>query len=862
MGENVSAILEGLNSEQKKAVSCVDGPVLIVAGAGSGKTRVLTSRIAYIIAQGCDPSRILSLTFTKKAASEMKERVAQMVGGRNAWKIQMGTFHSVFIRFLRDYADVLGYPKEFTIYDTGDSTSLVKTCIKELQLDDKVYKPKDVLARISSAKNSLVSPAAYRANAKAIENDVRAKKSRLVDIYQMYWEKCRKAGVMDFDDILFEMNILLKSFPDAKKEISARFDYVMVDEYQDTNYAQYLILKALSEGHRNLCVVGDDSQSIYAFRGARVENILGFQRDYPECKTFRLEQNYRSTQVIVDAANSLIEKNENRIPKKCFSEGDKGELIKLMEAYTDKEEAMLVTSDIMSRIQSDGAQYQDFAVLYRTNSQSRALEEQLRRRNIPYMIYSGNSFFDRAEVKDLMAYFKLVVNPRDDESFRRVVNKPARGIGDTSVDALAKAAADHGCPLLEAIYAEDIVNYFGRATAVAKIREFCDLIKKKSKDALGYQVDLGGDSQILKTVPPADAYEVAKAIALESGILAMYRADTSIEGQSRTANVEELLNSVKEYVEERHNSAFEDIQYAAIESGTELPDDFQITDADLPTVTLNDFLENVSLLSAVDVKEEDGEDTNNKVALMTVHSSKGLEFPYVYVVGMEENLFPTGGMLADPREIQEERRLFYVALTRAKIAVSLAFAKTRMRNGKTEANSPSRFIREINRTYIKNPLPDGSAADIDGASVWGARSGFGTSSRSGYGSDNRKPMYGGSFSRGSSAAVTERRTPGQSSGVSRPSSGATRPSSGVSKPSSVISRPIPKVAPKPTVEVDFTPSPVGALRVGQRIQHNRFGYGKIREITGALTDLKAIVDFDEHGEKTLLLKYSKIRIVE
>jgi len=818
MGDNVSAILEGLNSEQKNAVSCVDGPVLIVAGAGSGKTRVLTSRIAYVIAQGCDPSRILSLTFTKKAASEMKERVANMVGGRNAWKIQMGTFHSVFIRFLRDYSDYLGYPKEFTVYDQSDSTSMVKSCIKELQLDDKIYKPKDVLARISSAKNSLVSPSAYRSNPKVLDSDMAAKKPKLGEIYQKYWEKCRQAGVMDFDDILFNMNILLKNFPDAKEEIASRFDYVMVDEYQDTNRAQYLILKQLSEKHRNLCVVGDDSQSIYAFRGARIENILGFRNDYPEAKVFRLEQNYRSTQVIVDAANSLIEKNENRIPKKCFSEGSEGELIRLIEGYTDKEEAVLVTSSIIERIHSSKAQYQDFAILYRTNSQSRQLEEQLRLRNIPYQIFSGNSFFDRMEVKDSMAYFKLVVNPRDDESFKRVINVPVRGIGDTSVAALSKAAAELGCPLSQAIYAPEIDKYFGRTAVIPKIREFCDFILKKSMAASS-----------------TDAYALACQILNESGYSADLKKDLSVEGQSRVANVDELLNSVKSFVEDRHNDDFEEMQIRAYESGNELPENFQITDAELPVVTLGAFLENISLLSAVDVKEEEGEDANNKVALMTVHSSKGLEFPYVFVVGMEENLFPSGGTLISPAEVQEERRLFYVAMTRAKTALTLSFAKSRMRNGKTETNSPSRFVREIGRKYIKNPLPDG-------AEEMGARSaGFST-----YRSSN---MYGGSFSRDSGKAKTEPRKPMQA----KPAASAPV------KPK--ISQPLRPIKPAPAAVVDFLPSPVAEFKIGKRVQHNRFGFGKIVGLSGDAVDLKATVLFDNFGEKILILKYAKMRVV-
>ena len=698
--ENIAAtILEGLNSEQKQAVSCVDGPVLIVAGAGSGKTRVLTSRIAYILAQGCPPDRILALTFTKKAATEMKERIAGMVGEKKARRLYMGTFHSVFIRFLREFASSLGYPESFTIYDTSDSTSAIKACIKELQLDDKVYKPKDVLARISMAKNNLVTPEAYRRNAQAVQNDAAAKKPRICDIYMLYAQKCRQSGVMDFDDILLNMNILFRDNPAALEAISSRFSYIMVDEYQDTNYSQYLILKQLRRPHQNICVVGDDSQSIYAFRGAKIENILNFQKDYPGNRTFRLEQNYRSTRTIVDAANSLIARNSARIPKKCFSEGEEGEKIRLTNAYTEQEEAMLIASSIISRIQSDHAQYCDFAILYRTNSQSRALEEALRKRNLPYVIYSGNSFFERAEVKDMMAYFKLIANPNDDESFRRIVNRPARGIGDTSLAALVAAAHNHGSSLTKVAYAEDLETYGLKPAAIGRIRDFVKMIT----------------THTVRSVTE-DAYSLALSIASESGLYAMYKSDTSIEGQSKTANVEELLDSVKTYIEERHNEDFEEMQAdGTIGEGVEL------SEADLPTVTLSDYLENISLLSAVDMESD--EDSVNRIALMTVHSSKGLEFPYVYIAGLEENLFPSGGSMASEHDIEEERRLFYVAVTRAEKAVDLTFASTRMRNGKHESNPPSRFIREIDSKYIANPLQSAQDGLEESAApaFWGRR---------------------------------------------------------------------------------------------------------------------------------------------
>lgn len=804
MENKISTILEGLNEEQEKAVRCIGGPVLIVAGAGSGKTRVLTSRIAYILGSGCPPERILALTFTKKAANEMKERIAGMVGERPARKLYMGTFHSVFIRFLREFAESLGYRKDFTIYDTGDSISAVRTCLKELQLDEKIYKPKDVLSRISMAKNNLTTAAAYSRNAAAIQNDTAAKKPRIHEIYRLYSQKCLQSNVMDFDDILLNMNILLRDNPEALESVSGRFSYIMVDEYQDTNFSQYLILKKLSANHRNICVVGDDSQSIYAFRGAKIENILNFKKDYPECNVFRLERNYRSTRTIVDAANSLIARNSARIPKKCWSGGEVGDKIKLISAYTEQEEAILVVSEIVSRIHSESAAYKDFAILYRTNSQSRALEEALRRRNLPYRIYSGNSFFDRMEVKDLMAYFKLASNTDDDESFKRIVNKPARGIGNTSLAALSAAAMDKGVTLFRAAFADDLENYGLKAAAVEKIRAFCGQIS-------GFSL----------RIPKDEAGELAVSIAVESGILGLYKSDTSIEGQSKTANIEELINSVKTFVEEKKNEYFEEMLADSAE-------DEEISAGDLPTVTLGDFLENVSLLSAVDM--EDDEDSDNKVTLMTVHSSKGLEFPYVFVVGLEENLFPSGGSLASENEIEEERRLFYVAMTRAEKAVWLSFASTRMRNGKHESNYPSRFIREIDRKYILNPLETQSGEDSEQSGYAGMRQQ--------YRSQESRPVFRTQQPRNAGPVRTE---------VPR-TSGVTP----FRKPAQVV---------KPRADYDFVPSPVMQLAPGQRIEHNRFGYGIIREITGDAAGKKARIAFDEYGEKILMLNYAKIRII-
>lgn len=811
MMDKVKEIFEGLNEEQTKAVNCIEGPELIVAGAGSGKTRVLTSRIAYILASGLDPSRVMALTFTKKAAGEMKERIALMVGDRSARRVVMGTFHSVFIRFLREYADSLGYSERFTISDQSDSVSAVKSCIKELGLDDEAYKPKVVQSRISMVKNNLVTVAAYKSSRELLDADSRTKRPRIVDIYERYQAKLKQAGVMDFDDILLNMNYLLLD-KEALKSIATRFDYIMVDEYQDTNYAQYLILRKLSQGHRNICVVGDDSQSIYAFRGAKIENILNFKKDFPECKIFRLERNYRSTKTIVEAANSLIAHNDARIPKECYAMGENGELIRLIKAYNEQEEALQIVSEIKSKMRSERAMYQDFAILYRTNAQSRALEEQLRRFNIPYMIYSGNSFFDRAEVRDMMAYFKLCVNPFDDESFKRVVNKPARGIGDTTLKSLAALAAERGSALFKA------------GMDVPKVRPFCEMINRLASEVKG-----------------SDAHDLALKIADESGLYAFYKADNSLEGLSRTANVEELINSVASFVEDRKDEADGYTEDRA-EDGTAEP-------AGEPVFTLDDFLENVSLLSNVDVSDD--EDTNNKVALMTVHSAKGLEFPYVFVAGMEENLFPSLNMLSSAKDLEEERRLFYVAITRAKKAVELSFADTRMRNGKHESNAPSRFLKEIDSRYMENPLTE---EDFDNSGVTHEWGGFGSRFSGG--------RIGGSASAyGRSSGVTYSRRsqiPGPISYHASSRSGA--PSSGRSGDSPVIHGTPILSAPKPKlIDKDFVGVPASQLFEGERIEHNRFGAGKIISLSGKAPDLKARIVFDDYGEKLLLLRYAQLR---
>ena len=809
-----STILEGLNSEQKAAVSCVDGPVLIVAGAGSGKTRVLTSRIAYILEKGCDPSRILALTFTKKAASEMKERIALMVGERKARRLYMGTFHSVFIRFLREFAESLGYPSAFTIYDTSDSISAIKTCLKELQLDDKVYKPKDVLSRISMAKNNLVTASAYRRNPTALQNDAAAKKPRICDIYDLYAYKCKMAGVMDFDDILLNMNILLRDNPAALESISGRFDYIMVDEYQDTNFSQYLILKKLSQFHKNICVVGDDSQSIYAFRGAKIENILNFKKDYPEHHIFRLEQNYRSTKTIVEAANSLIARNSARIPKECYSMGEEGEKIRLIQAYTEKEEALQIAASIKSRIYSDSAQYQDFAVLYRTLNQSRVFEQIFRDKNIPCKVISGPPFLERSEVKDVLAFLKLFANYNDDEAFKRSILLK-QGVGNTTLESLMEIAKVKGLSLYETLNLPDLEAEGIKSAALKKLIVFRDEIKDFFNSSL-----------------KEDCYKFAVEVVTKYNLLGKYKLQNDVESLGRAGNVEELLNWIGSVSEELKYSRLEEL-YA---SGN-VEDNAELSLNDVPPVTIGDFLENASLLSAVDSDEEG----DNKVVLMTVHASKGLEFPYVYVAGMEENLFPSGGFMASEVEIEEERRLFYVAMTRAKRTLGLSFASTRFRNGKTESNSPSRFVREVDSQYIANPLTsafDGDDDDDAGIGFGGWKKPF--ASRSGY-----------SYSQSSRPQVERR--PYASQPVRRPEPVRRTEPMPVRRPQAV---------PKRVPDADFVPTPILQLKAGQRIEHNRFGFGKILEISGSVTDLKAKIAFDEHGEKILILKYAKIRAID
>lgn len=811
-----SLLFNGLNAAQYQAVKNIEGPSLIIAGAGSGKTKVLTCRIANILDNGYDPGSILALTFTNKASKEMKSRIAAMVGEAKARRLWMGTFHSIFIRFLREEAELLGFPKAFTIYDTSDSRSLLKACIKELQLDDKVYKPNEVHSRISMAKNNLVTAQAYANNNNLIQNDAAVKKPRIYEIYQLYSKKCKLSGAMDFDDILVFTNILLRDFPDALQRIKGRFKFIMVDEYQDTNFSQYLIIKKLSQEHRNISVVGDDAQSIYSFRGARIENILNFKKDYPEAKEYRLEQNYRSTQTIVNAANSLIDKNKMQLKKRCFSQHEQGELIELINAFTEQEEGFMVASSIMEQMHKTKEPYSSFAILYRTNAQSRVIEEALRRKNMPYKIFAGHSFYDRAEVKDMLAYLRLAANEKDDEAFKRIINFPTRGIGDTSLGKLKEAANAKEISLSEAVKNENLEEFGLKGATAQKIKSFVAAIE-----------------QVREKLVYTNAYDIAMEMNMRFGITEFLKQDTSLEAQSRVENVEELFNSIKEFVEDGD----QEYQSMAAEG------------YDIPIVTLDLYLENVSLLSDLDGKEK--EEDKNKIALMTVHSSKGLEFPYIYIIGMEENLFPSQSRGTDSeQEMEEERRLFYVAVTRAEKGVKLSFAHSRIKWGNHVNNAPSRFLKEIDKQYILNPLTD-----------------FQDELRTPYDEDfTDSPKFGPKKVFQPHNGIQQRTGNTNHQGAMRTTAG-NRPTA-LSGPGANRQSPLPEQRPafsRPaqtrTADPNFVADSTSKMAAGQTIEHERFGFGIIISIEGDPTNLKAIVDFKEGGRKTLLLKFAKIRII-
>ena len=825
-----SPILQGLNPAQRAAVEAYDSTSLIIAGAGSGKTRVLTSRIAYMIQKGIKPKNILATTFTNKAAQEMRERIVKMIPEHltegQARHIWMGTFHSIFARILRTDAERIGFPTNFTIYDASDARNLIKTIVKELNLADDKYKPNTIASRISQAKNALVTPGAYLANSAHATEDRRAQIPEFGNIYNLYCQRCKHNGAMDFDDLLLQTNILLRDCPDVLERYQEQFKYILVDEYQDTNYAQYIIVRRLSQHHGKVCVVGDDAQSIYSFRGAKIENILSFQRDYPEAKVFKLEQNYRSTRTIVEAANSVIVHNSRRMEKRCFSEGDEGEKIRVLKAYTDREEAELVVQDLRDKVRATGDAWNEAAILYRTNNQSQALEESLRRRGIPYRIYKGASFYDRKEIKDMLAYIRLVVNPRDDEAFRRIVNYPARGIGDTTVLRIAQLAAERGVSMWEAVdalVAEPVSDPVQR-TIVRKVAEFVALIRSLSLERA-----------------QKGLYDFGMEVASRSGILALFRRENSPEATSALDNIEELLNLMQLFKEQRD---------AEIRAGEELGE-----------ATVEEWLQSVTLTTDMDKKEDAGDD--DKVTLMTVHSAKGLEFKYVYIVGMEENLFPSQRAAESPEGFEEERRLFYVALTRAKCSAVLSYAEMRFKWGNMEFSRPSCFLREIDPRYLDGAVGAGQTPVREEAAAGGRtaleelrrRFDVRYQQRAG-GSCN--PSFGGAKSSFGGRG-------GAYSGGSRPESGA--PSfGGQGGTDSAFRRP---ALQRPVVPENLRRLGGGAApaagnaaasgyAVGERVEHPKFGCGEIVRIETLAADHKLVVVFEEYGEKTLLAKFAKL----
>ena len=779
--------IEELNEGQRNAVLYNDGPSLVIAGAGSGKTRVLTYKIAYLLENGYQPWNILALTFTNKAAREMKERIARQVGPERARHLWMGTFHSIFLRILHVEAGHIGFTSQFTIYDTADSKSLIRSIIKEMGLDEKVYKPGMVQARISNAKNHLVSPAGYANNKEAYEGDRAAKVPALRDIYQRYWERCRQADAMDFDDLLFYTFLLFRDHPEVLARYQDQFRYILVDEYQDTNFAQHSIVLQLAKNHQHVCVVGDDAQSIYSFRGADIDNILYFTKVYPDTKVFKLEQNYRSTQTIVCAANSLIEKNQWQIRKEVFSEKEKGEAIGVYQAYSDVEEGDIVVNKIAELRREKRYAYSDFAILYRTNAQSRIFEEAMRKRSMPYRIYGGLSFYQRKEIKDVIAYFRLIVNPNDEEAFKRIINYPARGIGDTTVGKIIAAATGHNVSLWTVLCEPLAYGLNFNKGTVGKLQAFRELISAFITDAA-----------------EKNAYEIGADIIRQSGIINDVCQDSSPENLSRKENIEELVNGMSDFCAQRQ------------EEGN-------------PNVLLGDFLSEVSLLTDQD-SDKDGDD--EKITLMTVHSAKGLEFKNVFVVGMEENLFPSSMVGDSPRALEEERRLFYVAITRAEEHCFLSYAKTRFRYGKMEFGSPSRFLKDIDIRFLRLPQDAGMFRRVEEEAAV-----FRRENARGFAPDKEDAPYGGK----------ER--------VS------VRPKQQIIAPT--VPRNLKRVAPSANTASTSPSAGASANRVqqGQLIEHERFGLGEVLKVEGEGDNAKATIRFKNAGDKQLLLRFARFKVL-
>ncbi|WP_299799354.1 UvrD-helicase domain-containing protein [uncultured Maribacter sp.] len=774
----MSSFIDELNDAQKAPVLHKDGPLMVIAGAGSGKTRVLTYRIAHLMAQGVDSFNILSLTFTNKAAREMKARIANIVGNAEAKNLWMGTFHSVFAKLLRIDGDKLGYPANFTIYDTQDSQRLLASIIKEMGLDKDIYKYKQIQNRISSFKNSLITVKAYRNDADLVEQDAMAKKPRTGDIYENYVERCYKAGAMDFDDLLLRTNELLTRFPDVLAKYQDRFRYILVDEYQDTNHSQYLIVKALADRFQNICVVGDDAQSIYSFRGANISNILNFQKDYDNVGMYRLEQNYRSTRNIVNAANSVIGKNQNQIEKVVWTDNDDGPAIKIHRSTTDAEEGRFVANSIWEHRMQQQMTNGQFCILYRTNSQSRAMEDALRKRDIPYRIYGGLSFYQRKEIKDVLSYLRLVINPKDEEALKRVINFPSRGIGGTTLDRLVVAANHYNRSIFEVMENIDRIDLKINAGTKRKLTDFVTMIKS-------FQV-------MNQTV---DAFALSEHVAKKTGVLLEFKKDGTPEGIGKMENIEELLNGIKDFVEGQK-------------------------EIDEATGNISEFLEDVAL--ATDLDNDTGDD--DRVALMTIHLAKGLEFPYVYIVGMEEDLFPSGMSMSTRSELEEERRLFYVALTRAEKQAYLTYTQNRYRWGKLIDAEPSRFLEEIDEKYVENLTP------VDG----GYR----------YKSLINADIFG---------EVDKSRLRQQ-----KPARG-TPPI--VGQPNTGQLKKLRKLKPQLAEPVGNTNKIDPNLTVGSLINHTRFGRGKVVKIEGSGNDRKAEIMFDKGDIKKLLLRFAKLEVL-
>ncbi|MGV3631392.1 MAG: ATP-dependent helicase [Bacteroidota bacterium] len=758
--------LDGLNASQRVAVEHIDGPMMVIAGAGSGKTRVLTYRIAHMIKLGVDPFNILALTFTNKAAKEMNERIHHIVGDSESRNLTMGTFHSVFSRILRYNADSIGYPSNFTIYDTQDSKSLMKDIIKELNLDDKTYKPSMVLGRISAAKNNLISADDYAENPEIQTEDIQSRRPEIARIYKTYVNRCQKAGAMDFDDLLFQTNVLLRDFPKVLQHYQHKFRYILVDEYQDTNYAQYLIVKKLAAVFENICVVGDDAQSIYSFRGANIQNILNFKKDYPDFQLFKLEQNYRSTKSIVEAANSVIARNQEQIKKEVWTENELGKPITILRTLTDNEEGKAIANRIYDLKQSEGLDFKDFAILYRTNKQSRSFEEALRKLNMPYKIYGGISFYQRKEIKDLLSYFRLAANPRDEEALKRVINYPRRGIGKTSIENIVIAANQYDVSIW------DVIGNFSQypvalnAPTKQKLTEFATMIRSFNAE-----------------IDKKPAYELAHHIAKSSGVLKdLYsEKDKGPEEVERYQNIEELLNGVQAFSENANDGEIK---------------------------TLSDFMIDVALLTDADnATEED----KNKISMMTIHSSKGLEFPHVFLVGLEENLFPSQMVLNSRSELEEERRLFYVAITRAEKTCTISYAVSRFVWGNLNTSEPSRFLSEINSDFVQQETP------------------------------YQERSSGRSLSSGLN------KTQAFSGGLNRPLS---------------IPRGLTSLSQASKSASSGQAASTLDLKVGYNVIHERFGKGKIIEISGSGDDKKATIFFPKEGSKTLLLRFAKLEVVE